>query len=217
MANNPFEIPQNLRAVSEQSLQQAHDAYEQFTDMVTRTMDAWLGVLPASPMTAGFKDVQGHIMEFAKDNAEAAFTFAGRVSNAQNVQDIMTVQTQFLQDRMQSFVTQTQRLYGLIQEALQKSDGAAVGAALGMAPSTPLVTASKVTIFKDVRDSAVAMAKTNAELAFALVEKMGKVQNIQELLTLQTQFAQEQMQTFVAQTEELQRRIREALQRSARS
>ena len=216
MANNPFEIPQNLRAVTEQSLQQVHSAYEQLTDLVTRAMDAWLGVLPASPVSAGFKDVQEQIMEFAKDNAEAAFTFAGRISNAKTPQDIVTVQTQFLQDRMQAFVAQTQRLFGVIQESLQKSGrGAIVEAGVAAVPSTPIATASKVTLFKDVRDSAVAMAKTNAESAFALVEKIAKVQNIQELLTVQTKFAQGQMQTYVTQTQELQQRIREALQRSA--
>ena len=70
--------------------------------------------------------------------------------------------------------------------------------------------------FKDVQDRAVAMAKTNAETAVALVEKMTKVQNFQELLTLQAHFAQDQMQAFATQTQELQKLIEEALQRSAR-
>ena len=213
MANNPFEIPQNLRVVSEQSLQQAHSAYEQLTELVTKGMDAWLGAMPASPITAGFKDVQGHIMEFAQDNAEAAFSFAGRISNAKTVQDMVTVQTQFLQDRMQAFVQQSQRLFSLMQEAFQKSGGA-IDAGVGAAPSTTIFSGSKVTIFKDVRDSAVAMAKANAEAAFGLVEKMAKVQNVQELLTLQTQFAQDQMEAYVVQTQELQQRIGEALQRA---
>jgi hypothetical protein len=35
----------------------------------------------------------------------------------------------------------------------------------------------------------VEIAKKNAESAFALVEKIAKAQNFQEILTLQTQFA----------------------------
>ena len=70
--------------------------------------------------------------------------------------------------------------------------------------------------FKDVQDRAVAMAKTNAETAVALIEKIAKAQNIQELLTHQTQFAQEQMQAFATQTQEIQKLIGDALQRSGR-
>ena len=70
--------------------------------------------------------------------------------------------------------------------------------------------------FKYVQASAVAMAKKNADSAFALVEKIAKAQNFQEIMTLQTQFAQERMQAFTTQTQELQKLIGEAFQRSAR-
>jgi hypothetical protein len=70
--------------------------------------------------------------------------------------------------------------------------------------------------FKDVQDGAMEIAKTNAESAFTLVQKIGKAQNLQELVTLETKFAQEQMQAYATQTPELQRLIGEALQRSAR-
>ncbi len=86
-----------------------------------------------------------------------------------------------------------------------------MGAGMSATPSNLLVTA-----FKDVQDRAVAMAKTNADSAFALIEKIAKAQNIQELLTHQTQFVQEQMQAFATQTQEIQKLIGDALQRSGR-
>ena len=52
----------------------------------------------------------------------------------------------------------------------------------------------------------------NAELVFALVEKIAKAQNFQEALRLPDRFAQDQMQAYVTQTQELQKLIREALQ-----
>ena len=113
MADNPLEIPQALRDMSEQNLKQAHTAYEQLTDFVTKAMDAWMGAMP-SPMATGFKDVQGRAMHIAKENAEAAFTFAGELSNVRTPQEILTLQTQFAQDRMQAFVTQTLELQSLI-------------------------------------------------------------------------------------------------------
>ena len=59
MADNPLEIPQALRDVSEQNLKQAHAAYEQLTAFVTKAMGTWTGALPSNPMAAVFKDVQG--------------------------------------------------------------------------------------------------------------------------------------------------------------
>ena len=100
MAENPLEIPQALRDMSEQNLKQARAAYEQFMDFVTKTIGAWMGALPSNPMAAVVKDAQGRAMQIAKENAESAFTFAGKISNTRTPQEIVTLQTQFAQDRM---------------------------------------------------------------------------------------------------------------------
>ena len=120
MVDNPMEIPQAVREMAEQNMKQAHAAYEQLTDFVTNAMGAWIETMPANPMAAGFKDVQARAMDFAKENADTAFTFAGKICNAQNFQDILTLQTQFAQDRMQAFASHTQELYSAIGEAFQK-------------------------------------------------------------------------------------------------
>ena len=83
-------------------------------------MDAWIGAMPSSPMAADFKDVQDRTMEIAKENAKSALTFVDKVGNAQTPQEIVTLRAQFAQDRMQTFVTQTQELYKLIGETIQK-------------------------------------------------------------------------------------------------
>ena len=100
MADNPFEIPQTLGEASEQNLKHAHAAYEQLLAFVTKAVGAWTGALPSNPMAAVFKDVQDRAMHIAMENAESAFTFAGKICKAQNFQEIVTLQTQFAQDRM---------------------------------------------------------------------------------------------------------------------
>ena len=122
MTDNPIEIPQNLRDMSEQSLKQAHAEYENLTDFVAKAMGIWMGVMPANPIATGFKDVQDRVMvAFTKENGESAFTFAGKISNVQDFQELLTLQTQFAQDQMQAFTTQTQELQRLIGDAFQKS------------------------------------------------------------------------------------------------
>ena len=120
MADNPFEIPQALRDVSEQNIKQAHAAYEQLTDFVTKAMGAWTGALPSNSTATGFKDVQGRAAEIAKKNADSAFALVEKIAKAQNFQEILTLQTQFAQDQMKAFTTQTQELYKLIGETVQK-------------------------------------------------------------------------------------------------
>ncbi len=120
MADNPFEIPQNMRDLAEQNMKQAHAAYDQLTDFITKAMDAWMGAMPSNGLATGFKDVQGRAAEIAKKNADSAFALVEKVAKAQNFQEIVTLQTQFAQDQMKAFTTQTQELYKLIGETVQK-------------------------------------------------------------------------------------------------
>ena len=161
MADNPLEIPQTLRDVSEQNLKQARAAYEQLTDFVTKATGAWTGAVPSNPMATVLKDVQDRIAATAKQNAESVFALVEKIAKAQNFQEALTLQTQFAQDRMQAFATQTQQLFSVIEEAIQKSKRGAMGTGMGAMPSIPIIAG-----FKDVQDRAVEIAKNNAEVSF---------------------------------------------------
>ena len=76
--------------------------------------------MPSNAMAAGFKDVQDRAVEIAKKNADSAFALVEKIAKAQNFQEILTLQTQFAQDQMKAFATQTQELHKLIGETLQK-------------------------------------------------------------------------------------------------
>ncbi len=80
------------------------------------------GAMPSNPMAAVFKGAQDRAMQIAMENSESAFAFAGKICNALTVQDIVALQTQFAQDQMKAFITQTQQLFSVIEEALHKSE-----------------------------------------------------------------------------------------------
>jgi len=121
MADNPFDIPQQMRDLTEQNLKQAHAAYEQFADFMTKSMSAWMGAMPSRPAIAGFKEVQDRAVEMAKKNADAASTLADKISKSRDLQEILTLQIRFAQDQMQALASQTQELHKLIGETVQKS------------------------------------------------------------------------------------------------
>ena len=205
MADNPFEIPQAIRELAETNIKQAHAVYGHLTDFVSKSIDAWMDAMPASPSARGFKYLQDRAIEIAMENAESASTFVSQISDARTFQDIVTLETQFVQNRMQAFVAQTQQLYSLIGEALQKSERGAAGAGTGVTLSVPGSA--------DVHGRVGEIAKKNADSAFALAEKIAKAKTFQDILALQTQFAQEQMQAYAAQTDRLQWLIEEAFRK----
>ena len=59
--------------------------------------------------------------------------------------------------------------------------------------------------FAVVQERAMHYAKQNAEAGLALANEIAKAKDIQEILTLQTSFAQKQMQSYAQQTQELGR------------
>ena len=205
MTENSFEIPQALRDVAEQNMKLAHAAYEQLSDFVTKAMDAWMGAMPSS-MAAGVMDVQGRAVQIAKENAESVFAFAGKISNVRTPQDIVTLEAQFAQDRIQAFGTQTQQLFSVIEETIQKWKHGAMGAEMSAMPSN-LTTAG----FKDVQRRAMDIAMENSESAFTFAGKISNAQTFQDIVTLQTQFAQDRMQAFATQTQELCKLIGETV------
>ena len=70
--------------------------------------------------------------------------------------------------------------------------------------------------FKDMQGRAMNIAMENADSTFTFAGKVNNAQTFQEIATLQMQFAQDRMQAFVAQTQELHKLIGETAQKLQR-
>jgi hypothetical protein len=57
--------------------------------------------------------------------------------------------------------------------------------------------------FKAVQDRAIVFAKENAERSFNLASEIARAKDVQEVLTLQSRYAQTQMQLFAVQAQQL--------------
>ena len=57
--------------------------------------------------------------------------------------------------------------------------------------------------FQAVQEKAIGFAKDNAEASFALASDLASAKDVQQVMALQTQFAQQQMQTFASQAQEI--------------
>ena len=119
MAGSNFEIPQQLRDLTEKNLEQARAGYGQFIEAMTQAMGMWASSAPASPMTAGFKVVQDRAIKFAKQNAEAYFNLASELATAKDMTDVMGIHARHAQTTMQTYALQAQELGRLMMEASQ--------------------------------------------------------------------------------------------------
>ena len=119
MSDKPaFEIPPELRDIAEKNVEQARAAYGQFMDFLTQAMGAWAGS-PAISELGGFRAVQEKAITFAKENAERSFGLASELARAKDVQEVLTLQSRFVQTQMQTFGIQAQQLSWLMADALR--------------------------------------------------------------------------------------------------
>jgi hypothetical protein len=119
MAQQPFEIPQQLRELTERNVEHARAAYGQFMDAWAQAMGTWANATPPSMMTAGFKTVQDRAVMFAKQNGEACFNLASELASAKDVADVLGIQSRHAQTQMQAYTLQAQELTRLMMEAAQ--------------------------------------------------------------------------------------------------
>jgi hypothetical protein len=66
--------------------------------------------------------------------------------------------------------------------------------------------------FRDIQELAIRFAKENAEAGFALAKELANAKDIQGVLSLQSRYAQTQIQSYAHQAQELGRLMAEALE-----
>jgi hypothetical protein len=106
-----------------------------------------------------------------------------------------------LRDMAEKNVEQARAAYGQFMDFLTQAMGAWAG--------TP--GAAEMSGFRGVQERAIAFAKENAERSFALASDLARAKDMQEVLTLQSRYAQTQMQTFGIQAQQLAWSMADAL------
>jgi hypothetical protein len=113
-----FEIPQELRQLAEENVERARQLYLRFMENVEQAMAVWSA--PASDMIApGFGEVRERAAELAKQNAEAAFKLATDVANAKDLQELLTLQSHYVQSQMRWYANQTEEFGQLMATAFR--------------------------------------------------------------------------------------------------
>ena len=114
---------------------------------------------------------------------------------------------QALRDLAEKNVEQARNAYGQFMDAMTQ----AMGMWQKAVPCNQMTSG-----FQTVQDRATKFAKDNAEAGFALARDLAAAKDVQEVLALQSKYAQTQMQAYATQAQELARLMTEATQGMAR-
>jgi len=118
---NPFEVPEQMRKMAEQSVEQARNTYGQFMDAMLNAQSMWMSSMPANSTTDGLKDVQNMGVKFARENSDAALNLASELSKAKDYSEILQIQSRYAQDQMQKFTIQGQEMAHMMSTMAQRA------------------------------------------------------------------------------------------------
>ena len=92
---------EDLSAVAGQTMEQARGAMENYLDFFQKSMSAspWAGT-----------ELNKKMADYAQQNVATAFGFAQKLTQAKDLQDLVRIQTEFLQTQMKSLTEQAKDL-----------------------------------------------------------------------------------------------------------
>jgi phasin len=111
MAKDPkssFEVPPEMRNMAERSVEQAKQAFDSFLVAARQAVAQVEG--QAAAAQAGATDMRNKAMAFAEQNITASFELAQKLARARDVEEVMRLQTAFVQEQMRALADQAKEL-----------------------------------------------------------------------------------------------------------
>jgi phasin len=103
-----FEVPQEMRAFAEKSVEQARQAFESFIATANRTFSMFEG--QAETTRKGAKDLGERAMTFARRNIASSFDLAEKMVRARDVNEMVKLQTEYVNEQMKIMTDQAKEL-----------------------------------------------------------------------------------------------------------
>ena len=118
-----FEVPDQMRDFAEKSVDQARKAFDDFMGAthkaVTNVEDS------AGAIQAGAADVNKKALGYAEEHVNAAFKFAQELVKANNVEDMMKLQQDYLRSQMETLGEQAREFSDSATKTVQDATKAA--------------------------------------------------------------------------------------------
>ena len=107
------QIPAEMREFAERSVVQARKAFEGFMGAVQKTTET----MENAAVAPGMKDVGSKAVTFAQTNVNAAFDLAEKLVHAKDIQEVLSLQAEYLKQQMEAVQTQAREMGDAVQKA----------------------------------------------------------------------------------------------------
>lgn len=119
-----YEIPAEMRDLAEKSVEQARKAFEGFVGAAQKAVgqaDSTTTTMQSSARAIGDKAVT-----FAEQNMRSAFDYAQKFVRATDMQELMSLQSEYIRTQMSALQEQAKEFGSAMQNAAQSTVGNAL-------------------------------------------------------------------------------------------
>jgi len=152
MANDVFvkpEIPESMRDLMKMSIEQAKRAFDTFASTSEKT---WKSLETGSQSArTGLTALNAKVAEMTRNNAEANFALALKLTETKDLNQAFDLQTQHARKQMEAFVHQLEEIRDLAAQFIQESSSAAAATGKQVAQDLASATSSARTAPGHVR------------------------------------------------------------------
>ena len=115
MSDDRFEIPKDMRAMAEASLNQARQAFEKFLTGAQATA----GTIEerGASVRAGAKDISGKAIAYAEKNVQASLNYAELLLKAKDLTEVMRLHAEYVQAQMRALAEQASEMGQAVSRA----------------------------------------------------------------------------------------------------
>ena len=115
MSDDRFEIPKDMRAMAEASLNQARQAFEKFLAGAQATA----GTIEerGASVRAGAKDISSKAIEYAEKNLQASLNYAESLLKAKDLTEVMRLHAEYVQAQMRALAEQASEMGQAVSRA----------------------------------------------------------------------------------------------------
>jgi phasin len=119
MKNTGFEMPAEMKAMAEQGIETARQAFQGYLNATEKALGAFESSTGAQ---ASAREVSRKAMGFAQENVIDNFAFIDKLMRAKDIEEILRLQTEYAQFQAQKLASQTKTLAEAAAKAM--SEGA---------------------------------------------------------------------------------------------
>ncbi|HWW47442.1 MAG TPA: phasin [Xanthobacteraceae bacterium] len=114
-SNDRFEIPSDLRAMAENSFEQARKAFENFVNAAHQTAASFEG--QGETVRTSAREISAKAIGFAENNMKATLDYTQKLLQAKDFAEIMRLNTEFAQTQMRALAEQGTEIGQVISRA----------------------------------------------------------------------------------------------------